>query len=1013
MKKIKGVSKVFSLLLTMVMLNSLLWVPSASATEGHVLAAHGCTSGSALTYQYSASTATVTDVYGFGGKGAEDLSLKLENTGTAEASPYLTSNIGTKYFKMLTTDTSHLYVYSFNVYPVNGLKDIRLATNAHQKIASPVYAKDLTSGQWNRIVYVYDRTQGEYGSQTLYVNGKQLYDPYILTETDFNKLTNSATDLENTNVCYRTIFDLSSGAEVYADDMIVWQAPRATAYLGLPQLSDDVLFGSAVPAGATPAQLQEVATGGSGNTITVNAYHGGDMSQEPLSQDEAVKAGDTILLEELVQSSDDAAPDKIRMVYNYYQVADGDKLLLYDLEKKPENEYNAIRLTGTKDVDGFYGKPSEEKVLRFSRDASAAPTNYTSFIDSSRLKDEYQASGNYPIVFECDFLPEAHVEYVMFSTGGSPQNTQLYPGDNPAHPESYSTSAHERTPGFLHGRWSKLKMVVDYKKGTAATYVNGVNVGTTLTPSDKFKTQTRFIIQWDDADDATSEKKFCVDNFRVYEWRNPQPEAETLALAGIADSYLKQGETLSFFGGKITDDVKTEMGVSDAWAFDGESNYTSIDGTSTLSDDNLVVLRNDAGSYGYYTVREHLLAVGGEGYVNDTMYTDGGLHFTATGGGTIFLAHFDSKDNLLKVQVQPLTDSDRAVTLEPAEGMASVKAMLWDSAQNLVPYTKELELSYNPNYDKTHQELSVLMIGNSFSVDMSEYLRDIAAQNGEKVTVGILNKGGASALWHAQRIETDDPKGEGIGFTYNGTTSSFINLKTALSDYDWDVVILQNWSGSAWSYDVTSAAYNSEWKEPFTTLANYVRENEPDAKIMIQETWAYEQSYNNTNRAEMLAQNQRIYNQIAEDLQETLGYKPELIRSGDVFGAAIAYVKNGVQIFNTTYDASKHQFAGGKDYSVGDGSSLLSNADAAEGKITLHRDGFHAGHAGRYLLAANAYATIFNKSVSGNPFCPGSMRYAVGAIDLTDGSAAFLNYDALSGEVVKTLQQIVDDFHNR
>lgn len=1020
--KIKGIYKFFSLLLTVVMLNSLLWVSSVSAKPQHemtdyTLASHGCSTGSATTYQFPSLNGGVkADVRGFGGKAENDLSIKLTSA-NANAKPYLQAAVNATYHPMLT-DTNNLYVCSFNVYPVNGVDLVKIATNQTRPIAREIPGNALVPKRWNRIVCVYDRNAGNgYGTNTLYLNGKPYGTPYPLTETDFSKLGNNYADItqELKSVTYRVELTLAAAADMYFDDFIIWKVPRTvTPYTALPQVSGDIVFGNTIVSGTTPAQVQAAAVSELGNPITVKAYRGSDMTAEPLGADTPLKNGDTILLEEKLlysETTSDAAPDGIRMAYKYYQVTDDDKLLLYDLEES--GHYSVIRGTQTKNVDGFYGKPAEEKVLRV---AQRTAEDAASYIESTTSDSAYEASGKWPIVFECDFLPESHVANVYFSTGGGPYLTKLYPGNNDVHSESNSSSGNEKTTGFLHGRWSKLKLVANYQTNTLTTYINGVKAGEDpLTPGtnayNNLKSQVRLVVNWDDSEAAASKKTFCVDNFRVYEWKNPNPEADAIALTGIADSYLRQGDKISFFGGKITDDTKNEMGVHDAWAFGSESSYTPIAEGNSLSDDNLVVLRNAAGSYGYYTVREHLLAAGGEGYINDTMYTDGDLNFTATGGGTMILAQYDGAGRLLKAQAHTLSDQKEVVKLAHEDGTVSVKAMVWEDMQNISPYVESVELGYNPNYSKENEKLSILMVGNSFSEDMSHYLRDIAAQNGENVTIGILNKGGASAAWHAERMETEDPRIEGIGFTYNGVTSSFINLKKALSDYDWDIVILQNWSGAAWEYDGSSDAYNREWKEPFTTLANYVKTNEPGARIMIQETWAYEQGYKNTNHAEMSAQNQRVYNLIVEDLQETLGYKPQVISSRGIFDVAIAYQKNGVQIFNTTYDASKHQFAGGKDYYVNDGSCLLSDADVAAGKITLHRDGFHAGHVGRYLLAANAYATIFNKPVSGNPFCPGTMRYAVGAVDLTDGSAAFLNYDSLDKDVVKMLQEVVDGFH--
>ena len=165
-------------------------------------------------------------------------------------------------------------------------------------------------------------------------------------------------------------------------------------------------------------------------------------------------------------------------------------------------------------------------------------------------------------------------------------------------------------------------------------------------------------------------------------------------------------------------------------------------------------------------------------------------------------------------------------------------------------------------------------------------------------------------------------------------------------------------------------------------ISEYIHEREPEAELMIHETWSFESGYgiftNETVRDEIGADISGLYDSCAIECAAAIGQAEPLrfISSMDAFGAARNYTNTeSVDVFNTTYHQAGHVF-NAEDRAtvdVGNGSGMLSPEDLAAGKTSLHRDGYHSSAAGRYLIALNAYRTLSGRTVSGNTFRPGEI----------------------------------------
>jgi len=179
--------------------------------------------------------------------------------------------------------------------------------------------------------------------------------------------------------------------------------------------------------------------------------------------------------------------------------------------------------------------------------------------------------------------------------------------------------------------------------------------------------------------------------------------------------------------------------------------------------------------------------------------------------------------------------------------------------------------------------LKVLSIGNSFSQDAQRYLHSIAKADGIDISAFNLYIGGCSLSRHYQNMLCDE---RAYTLEMNGSnTGFFVSLKEALLNRDWDVITVQQVSQEAPFFD-TYVPYLDE-------LVGYIRRLVPKAKIILHQTWAYEQPSYRLNEElkysdyrDMLSDIVKAYKTAAEHIKAD-----GIIRSGEVFGAML---QNGI-----------------------------------------------------------------------------------------------------------------------
>lgn len=126
--------------------------------------------------------------------------------------------------------------------------------------------------------------------------------------------------------------------------------------------------------------------------------------------------------------------------------------------------------------------------------------------------------------------------------------------------------------------------------------------------------------------------------------------------------------------------------------------------------------------------------------------------------------------------------------------------------------------------------MRVLAISNSFGVDANRYLHQIARSAGVKLDVCTLYIGGCPLELHYRNMLADR---EAYDLHFNGVNTGFkTSISEALLSGHWDVVTIQQASHFSPKPD-TYTPYAEE-------LYDYIKTCQPKAKVLIHQTWAYE-----------------------------------------------------------------------------------------------------------------------------------------------------------------------------
>ncbi len=134
--------------------------------------------------------------------------------------------------------------------------------------------------------------------------------------------------------------------------------------------------------------------------------------------------------------------------------------------------------------------------------------------------------------------------------------------------------------------------------------------------------------------------------------------------------------------------------------------------------------------------------------------------------------------------------------------------------------------------DYSNADLKILSIGNSYSQDAQAYLAKMAEAEGKTFKCVNLYKAGCALATHATAWATTDPiYNYELGGEAGTDYTAFVSLKSVLESDQFDVITLQQSSWGSVSY--------STYQPHLNNLIAAIREKQPNAKIYLQQTWAY------------------------------------------------------------------------------------------------------------------------------------------------------------------------------
>jgi hypothetical protein len=217
--------------------------------------------------------------------------------------------------------------------------------------------------------------------------------------------------------------------------------------------------------------------------------------------------------------------------------------------------------------------------------------------------------------------------------------------------------------------------------------------------------------------------------------------------------------------------------------------------------------------------------------------------------------------------------------------------------------------------------MKVLSIGNSYSQDAHRYLHRLSVAAGEPIFTTNLYIGGCSLERHDQNLQTGE---KAYTLIFNGeNTEMMVSLQDAVEHCQYDVVTLQQAS----HYSIDYGTY-----QPYLSrLFDYVRKHQPEAKILIHETWAYEDG--------------------CQRMTDKFGY-------------------NSAERMYAELHAAYEQAAGELGVDVIPAGTAMIRATQM-GLTPIHRDTYHASRDyGRYLLSATWFMKLTGKRLDG-VFLPG------------------------------------------
>jgi len=260
------------------------------------------------------------------------------------------------------------------------------------------------------------------------------------------------------------------------------------------------------------------------------------------------------------------------------------------------------------------------------------------------------------------------------------------------------------------------------------------------------------------------------------------------------------------------------------------------------------------------------------------------------------------------------------------------------------------------------EPVHLLCIGNSFAIDATAHLRQIAEADGLRIVIDHAYIGGCSLErhWrHATAFENNPNDPEGRPY---GPKDARFSLRERLTSRKWDYVTIQQ---------ASILSFRLETYEPYASnLAGYVRKHAPEAELLLHQTWAYEADDPLFAKGEFTQQ--QMYDRLRDAYRATAEH----------LGVRLLPVGDAMQLARSTPDWQ----VGPRDPAYDFDNPIHPNLPKQGPRLTvgyvwrgsgdkrrLELDAHHASLAGRYLGAAVWFEVLFGRSVVGNSYVPNGL----------------------------------------
>lgn len=403
-----------------------------------------------------------------------------------------------------------------------------------------------------------------------------------------------------------------------------------------------------------------------------------------------------------------------------------------------------------------------------------------------------------------------------------------------------------------------------------------------------------------------------------------------------------------------------------------------------------------------------------------------------SGSAKLILAFYDAANTLLGISTKNMTVSGSLSVSEncPA-GTKKAKAILSQQAvSQTTPEPKEVPKN-------------VMIIGNSFSVDSTRYVHEIAKSMGYDINIHLIQVDGTVIKEAYDVLKDDIENGGGAywGYGYNAGDPEIANPSDFMSrtrytwikhngdakptaysgwlwkisdvtkEYDIDLIVMQNYWANGFGLqgyspdDDPNLSYEDTHCSYYTEMAKLLLKLEPEAEIMINSVWANEMGYNiypafgskaskfgfssdAFGKQSYFYDTMEKYNgQAAIDVGKAINKNGEPVGQFPV-GYAVQIARNwqnadGDYHFKTTSRSFLFE---------DDGKPLqMHESDVAANRTRLNRDGFHMSVAARYLAGLVWVETLTGTDARECKYIPPQETLSCGGAAKPEGGSATIS----------------------